>query len=126
MTAATSNQSSTDELRDSLAQVQELLGRATPGEWKVFEDTIPWSLSNDRRGVHTQRRICTAWDHPQLRAPACITNLAFGVGLHDAATKGVQFVSMSREDGDAIIAAVNWLREHIPALLAMMEGRDGR
>lgn len=114
-----------NDIRDSLAQVVALLDRATPGGWTVVEDKLPWSFTDGRSGVHTQRRICTAWDHPQMQGPLGITNLSIGVGLHDAERKGVQFVSMSREDADAIVAAVAWIREHGPALLAAVEASDG-
>ena len=102
----------TNPLAQDLGGVVRLLEKATPGEWQVIEDSIPWSFSDGRTGNHTQRRIFTAWDHPQLKGPAGVTNIAYGIGLHDAEKKGVQFVSMSREDADAIVSCIAFLRTH--------------
>ena len=99
-------------LAQDLGGVVRLLEKATPGEWQVIEDSIPWSFSDGRTGNHTQRRIFTAWDHPQLKGPEGVTNIAYGIGLHDAEKKGVQFVSMSREDADAIVSCIAFLRTH--------------
>ena len=100
------------DIAQDLGGVVRLLEKATPGEWQVIEDSIPWSFSDGRTGNHTQRRIFTAWDHPQLKGPAGVTNIAYGIGLHDAEKKGVQFVSMSREDADAIVSCIAFLRTH--------------
>ena len=102
----------TNPLAQDLGGVVRLLEKATPGEWQVIEDSIPWSFSDGRTGNHTQRRIFTAWDHPQLKGPVGVTNIAYGIGLHDAEKKGVQFVSMSREDADAIVSCIAFLRTH--------------
>lgn len=100
------------DIAQDLGGVVRLLEKATPGEWQVIEDSIPWSFSDGRTGNHTQRRIFTAWDHPQLKGPVGVTNIAYGIGLHDAEKKGVQFVSMSREDADAIVSCIAFLRTH--------------
>ena len=82
-------------IRDSLAQVQELLGRATPGKWCVatcYQKANEWPVVRDIAGKMTIEAY--SYNKP--------------------------------EDCAAIAAAVNFLRTHIPALLAMMEDRDGR
>ena len=77
------------DLRDSLAQVQELLGRATPGVL---------TCSDGPHGY--QHRISDGF-----------------LGVCDV---------FASSDAAAIAAAVNFLRTHGPALLAMMEEMDGR
>ena len=47
-----------------------------------------------------------------MKGPVGVTNIAYGIGLHDAEKKGVQFVSMSREDADAIVSCIAFLRTH--------------
>ena len=84
------------DLRDSLAQVQVLLGRATPR---------PWASAHSFRGVYSQHptpgpvQVCRAPEH-----------------FHDT----------WRGNAEAMVAAVNWLREHGPELMKRMEGKDGR
>lgn len=80
------------DLRDSLAQVVELLGRATPGEWRSHDAP---------RGYIT---TITAGE----------TSVAF-------ATNEAASIEQQNDDANAIAAAVNFLRTHGPALLAMME-----
>ena len=86
------------EIRDSLAQVLELLGRATPGPYESHE--LPSEVSE----------IFSAGDfniYPPLGESGPV---AVASGHHNAA---------------AIISAVNWLREHGPELMKMLEGKDG-
>ena len=112
-------------IAQDLGGVVRLLEKATPGEWQVIEDSIPWSFSDGRTGNHTQRRIFTAWDHPQLKGPVGVTNIAYGIGLHDAEKKGVQFVSMSREDADAIVSCIAFLRTHSAEIAGALRDAEG-
>jgi hypothetical protein len=100
----------TEAIRDSLAQVQELLGRATPG---------PWSYCG-QSGGH-----------------ACSCGLVWGAGDHSPAVAEFSLTDDEYEghrpgaeerqaNTEAVVMAVNWLRTHGPALLEMMEERDGR
>jgi hypothetical protein len=87
------------DLRYSLAQVQELLGRATPGPWTV-----------GRFGsVHRPKA-----EGSESSVGSAIVAGGSKSGMYD----GYQ------ENCEAIAAAVNFLRTHGPALLAMMEERD--
>lgn len=79
----------TAELRDSLAQVQELLGRATPGEW------------------HAECYCDGAAIVQPGRGEIPMGNKVDG--------------EPDMEDAEAIAAAVNWLREHGPELMKMLD-----
>lgn len=102
-------------LRDSLAQVQELLSVATAGEW--FSESV--------RGDY-------GYEYFQLRAD---DNKPFLDTLNSEmamiATEGDEDGSYSYDetglhDTRAIAAAVNWLRKHGPELMKRLEGKDGR
>lgn len=91
-------------IRDSLAQVQELLGRATPGPWecgagKAFEP-LTTVYCDDAAGS----AVATCAHSMTVLIP----------------------VEQERANAAAIAAAVNWLREHGPELMKMLEERDGR
>lgn len=49
-----------------LDQLDDLHGKATPGDWRVKDIPIPYD--HGKRTLH-QRHIETAYDHPQLRGP---------------------------------------------------------
>lgn len=89
-------------LRDSLAQVQELLVRATPGEWRAGF-------------MHDGEFIESTTDGGALQK---------GDGSFLAVSKTAN--GYNYQDAKAIAAAVNWLREHGPELMKMLEGKDGR
>lgn len=80
----------------ALQDVLEKLERATPG---------PWATAHSFRGVYSQHptpgpvQVCRAPEH-----------------FHDT----------WRRNAEAMVAAVNWLREHGPELMKMLEGKDGR
>jgi hypothetical protein len=86
------------ELRDSLAQVQELVAGMTPGALTVYD-------ANEGDG----------WPPRPLW---CFKNEAYDSGDEPALQGSIHYGG--KEDADAIAAAVNFLREHGPALLAMM------
>jgi hypothetical protein len=92
------------DLRDSLAQVQELVAGMTPGALTVYD-------ANEGDG----------WPPRPLW---CFKNEAYDSGDEPALQGSIHYGG--KEDADAIAVAVNFLREHGPALLAMMEERDGR
>lgn len=54
----------------------------------------------------------------------CFKNEAYDSGDDPALQGSIHYGG--KEDADGIAAAVNFLRTHGPALLAMMEERDGR
>lgn len=99
MTAATSNQSSTDELRDSLAQVQELVAGMTPGALTVYD-------ANEGDG----------WPPRPLW---CFKNDAYDSGDEPALQGSIHYGG--KEDADAIVAAIAWLRDHGPELMKMLD-----
>ena len=82
------------EIRDSLAQVQELLGRATDGRWYV-----------EPMGENEFGQKAYSVNMEDDRIPTVESGEFYG-DPHDA---------------NAAVAAVNFLRTHGPALLAMME-----
>lgn len=93
----------TAELRDSLAQVQGLLGRATPG---------PWSAWYSGRGNMRFRHIsATAPAIPGFcgERPIDLANLAVISEETDAANAAL------------IVAAVNLVKEHGPELMKMLD-----
>lgn len=99
-----------------------LLEKATPGPWKVFETEIP---HYGKSGPHIARNIYTEWKHPQLQSEYPIVCQATGIG----ATKegqAVQFTNISPDNASALVAAVNLLRTHGPALLAALRLREWR
>jgi hypothetical protein len=55
----------------------------TLGPWQVAEDKRPYSIKRlsgqMHHGEHTERRIFTAWDHPQLKAPQGVVNSSVAV-----------------------------------------------
>lgn len=83
----------TAAIRDSLAQVQELLGRAT-ADWRPAQ-----------HGVIRAGEL-----HEYVNGSAQLQNALFTGERRD-------------EDRDAALAAVNWLREHGPELMKMLEER---
>lgn len=93
-------------IRDSLAQVQELLGRATPGDWRYAHVEAPKSWAYIEAGYQQGVDICNGsnWSRRQH---------AEGKRL-----PGVD------DDFKAIAAAVNFLRTHGPELMKMLEERD--
>lgn len=97
----------TAELRDSLAQVQELLGRATPGPWY------------SERGASRQQHV-RGKSRNVNRAPARIATL----GSPRAYQSDIEIEDEA--NARLIVAAVNLLKEHGPELMKMLEGKDGR
>lgn len=82
-------------LRDSLAQVQELVAGMTPGALTVYD-------ANEGDG----------WPPRPLW---CFKNDAYDSGDEPALQGSIHYGG--KEDADAIVAAVNFIREHGPALL---------
>lgn len=82
-------------IRDSLAQVQELVAGMTPGALTVYD-------ANEGDG----------WPPRPLW---CFKNDAYDSGDEPALQGSIHYGG--KEDADAIVAAVNFLREHGPALL---------
>lgn len=76
------------------------MSRHTEGPWKVYETRIPHYLGN----AHVERRIGTAWDHPQLKGPYPVVSTAVGVGEREGGP-AVQFTSISAENAALISTA---------------------
>lgn len=55
-------------LRDSLAQVQELLGRATPGEFRTFGESLHTGISRDNEWM------AEMWNEDDAQAIAAAVN----------------------------------------------------
>jgi hypothetical protein len=75
-------------------------GKHTPGPWIVVTTEHPYHLG----GKHIERRIFTAWDHPQMKGPIGVVNGSVGLGP----VKGgpcTHMVSLSEEDARLIAAA---------------------
>lgn len=96
----------TAELRDSLAQVQELLGRATPG---------PWAYCGQNHG-----HVCTCglvWGDGDNHAPAIAE-----FSLTDNEFEGYRPELEQRQANTALtVSAVNFLREHGPELMKRLD-----
>ena len=86
-------------IRDSLAQVQELVAGMTPGALTVYD-------ANEGDG----------WPPRPLW---CFKNEAYDSGDEPALQGSIHYGG--KEDADAIAAAVNWLRDHGPELMKMLD-----
>ncbi len=75
----------------------------TRGPWRVVVDEHPHRLG----GTHTERRIFTEWDHPQLKGPMGVVNMSVGIGNHDQAAR--HMVILSAADAALIAAAPEML-----------------
>jgi len=73
---------------------------ATQGEWQVIETRLPCRIGRP----HVERRIFTAKDHPQLKAPYPVINGSVALGTDE--TPVHHMVSMTAADA-AYIAAAN-------------------
>ena len=62
---------------EQIAEYKRLSAAATPGPWKVYE--LPHPIPNSTF-VLTERRIGTAYDHPQLHAPAPVVTMSGTIG----------------------------------------------
>lgn len=76
----------------------------TPGPWEVYEKQI--ARKAPAKGHSIQRCIGTAYEHPQLRAPAPVVTLAFGLVERP-------YISISEANARLIAAA--------PEMLAVVE-----
>lgn len=81
-------------------ELKRLAEAATQGEWQVIETELPCRIGRP----HVERRIFTAKDHPQLKAPYPVVNGSVALGTDE--TPVHHMVSMTAEDA-AYIAAAN-------------------
>ena len=81
-------------------ELKRLAEAATQGEWQVIETELPCRIVRP----HVERRIFTAKDHPQLKAPYPVVNGSVALGTDE--TPVHHMVSMIAEDA-AFIAAAN-------------------
>lgn len=99
-------------------ELKMLAEAATPGDWQVIETELPCRLGRP----HIERRIFTAKDHPQLKAPYPVVNGSVALGTDE--TPVHHMVSIRAEDA-AFIAAAN--PDSVLALIAEVEDlRKGR
>jgi hypothetical protein len=91
---------------------------ATDGPWQIVEDRYEdaESVAGKLAGRVAQRRIFTAWDHPQLHGPTGVVNGYTTIGTV-AGVSPHHGVSIEERDAEFIAHA----REDIPALLAEVE-----
>lgn len=83
-----------------LNELERLAKAATRGPWEVVETKVP----HYRGGKHTERRIFTANDDPQLKEPYPIVNMSFGLPENEGGA-AVKLVSIFEENADYIAAA---------------------
>lgn len=81
-------------------ELKRLAEAATQGEWQVIETELPCRIGRP----HVERRIFTAKDHPQLKAPYPVVNGSVALGTDE--TPVHHMVSMTAEDA-AFVAAAN-------------------
>ena len=81
-------------------ELKRLAEAATQGDWQVIETELPCRIGRP----HVERRIFTAKDHPQLKAPYPVVNGSVALGTDE--TPVHHMVSMTAEDA-AYIAAAN-------------------
>jgi hypothetical protein len=95
-------------------------GRTTTGPWQVVEEKIP----HHRGGFHVERRIFTAWDHPQLHGPVGVVNCSIGIGEKEGGPARY-FVHIEEADA-ALIAAAPYLLSEIERVRTALhiEGQD--
>lgn len=73
---------------------------ATPGPYRIVVD----KFDTYHKGYqHTQRRIFTQWDHPQLKGPIGVVNTSYGIGEKEG-DPFRQMVSIDDADADYIAA----------------------
>lgn len=94
------------------SELKKLAEAATPGDWQVIETDLPCRLGRP----HIERRIFTAKDHPQLKAPYPVVNGSVALGTDE--TPVHHMVSIRAEDA-AFIAAAN--PDSVLALIAEVE-----
>ena len=80
------------------------MSKHTPGPWQVITDEHPHFAG----GKHIERRIFTAWDHPQMKGPTGVVNLSIGIGA-EKGDKARPLVSISEADARLIAAAPDLL-----------------
>ena len=81
-------------------ELKRLAEAATQGEWQVIETELPCRIGRP----HVERRIFTAKNHPQLKAPYPVVNGSVALGTDETLVH--HMVSMTAEDA-AYIAAAN-------------------
>lgn len=84
----------------TLAEIKAAAEAATPGPWKTVTDEHP----HCRGGKHRERRIFTAWEHPQLRDFAPVVNGSVGIPAEKGG-KPIHMVSIEANNADHIAAA---------------------
>lgn len=106
-----------------IAAIKARADKATAGGWIVIETTHPYKFTPSRpefkgEGFHVERRIATAWDHPQLKDKYPLVNIATGIGTPESGA--VHMCSIEADDADFIAHA----RTDIPALIAALEASE--
>ena len=84
-----------------IARLRNLMDRATRPPWKVFEDP-----SDTGRTV--ERRIGTAWDHPQLHGPYPVVNGFVTIDPRRGQDRW-EGVGITADDAALIVGAINAL-----------------
>ncbi|QLG96677.1 ead/Ea22-like family protein (plasmid) [Pseudomonas yamanorum] len=97
-------------------RLRDVASAATQGSWQVIETELPCRLGRP----HIERRIFTAMDHPQLKAPFPVVNGSVALGTDEAPVH--HMVSMTAEDA-AFIAAFD--PPNVLALLDQVDALEG-
>lgn len=84
----------------TLAEIKEAADAAWLGPWKVVLDEHQHYCG----GTHKERRIFTAWDHPQLGCPAPIVNGSVGIPAEKDGP-AIHMVSIDQVNADHIATA---------------------
>jgi len=109
------------------AQIRARLERATAGPWQVIETRYDDDGSGKGLcGKVAERRIFTAWDHPQMKGPIGVVNTF--VTIHPiGGQKPYRGVSLNTEDADFLVNApedIAYLLAERDALQAAASERD--
>lgn len=95
-------------------RLRELLAKATRGDWQVIVEKHPHYLG----GEHTERRIFTTWNDPQLKGPWGVVNSSIGIAV-EREQPVRHMVSISAEDAALICEMRNALSDLLSALEAL-------
>lgn len=82
--------------------LKELMEKASQIPWQVVVDKHPHHLG----GEHTERRIFTVANHPQLKSPDGVVNMSYGLGEKQG-DGGRAMVALREADALLIIHCVN-------------------
>jgi len=96
-----------------LRKLVELAEKSTGGDWLVKEHKTPYIHQavpeygiKETTGEHIEYLVMTDWEHPQLKGPLIINNIAVGLS-QTIDGEPAHLVAMSEDDAKFISAARN-------------------